>query len=162
MSTQQLTTQAPPELAVWARLLKGHAGLTAEMSARLQREHELSINDYEVLLLLSHADDDRLRRVDLANEVKLTASGITRLLGGLEKRGLVERASCETDARVSYAVLTEGGREKLVQASGPYLEAVGAALTDLYSEKELRTLSELLARLPGAQSEVDPRLCESG
>jgi DNA-binding MarR family transcriptional regulator len=150
------------ELAVWVRLLRGHAGLTSELSAQLHAEHELTINDYEVLLLLSHADDDRLRRVDLANEVKLTASGITRLLGGLEKRGLVERASCETDARVAYAVLTEEGRRKLEQASGPYLESVGAALTELYSTTELRTLSELLARLPGAQSEVDPRLCESG
>ena len=157
-----MSTQASAELAVWVRLLRGHAGLTAQLTSELQRAHGLSINDYEVLLLLSHAEDDRLRRVDLANEVKLTASGITRLLRGLEKRELVERAACDTDARVSYAVLTEAGRDKLAQASGPYLEAVSAALTELYSEQELRTLSELLARLPGAQSEVDPRLCKGG
>jgi DNA-binding MarR family transcriptional regulator len=157
-----LITQAPPELAVWVRLLRGHAGLTGQLSGELQGTHGLSINDYEVLLLLSHADDERLRRVDLAGEVKLSASGITRLLGGLEKRGLVERAPCDTDARVTYAVLTEAGRRKLEEASGPYLKAVSTALTELYSEQELRTLSELLAKLPGAQSEVDPRVCDGG
>jgi len=162
MSSQVLSTQASQELAVWVRLLRGHAGLTGDLSAHLHEEHGLTINDYEVLLLLSHAEDDRLRRIDLAKEVKLTASGVTRLLAGLEQRGFVERALCTTDARVTYAVLTEAGRSKLEQASGPYVEAVRSALSERYSEEELRILSELLARLPGADSDADPRLCEAG
>lgn len=162
MSTQVLSPQVSPALAVWVRLLRGHAGLTGDLSARLQEEHELTINDYEVLLLLSHAEDDRMRRIDLATEVKLTASGITRLLAGLEKRGFVERGPCESDARVVYAVLTEAGRSKLGDASGPYVESVRVALSERYSPEELRTLSELLGRLPGADSAIDPRLCEAG
>ena len=69
MSSQVLSPQVTPELSVWVRLLRGHAGLAGELSAHLQEEHGLTINDYEVLLLLSHAENDGLRRIDLAREV---------------------------------------------------------------------------------------------
>ena len=58
-----------------------------------------------------------MRRVDLAEQVLLTASGITRLLDGLEQSGFVERAACAEDRRVVYAVLTDAGLDKLRQAS---------------------------------------------
>ena len=79
--------------AAWVRLLRAHATLVRRMDANLLAEHELTINDYEVLLALSRADGRRMRRVDLASTVLLTQSGITRLLHGLERTGLVARAS---------------------------------------------------------------------
>src|SRR5918912_2318961 len=100
-------------LDAWISFLRSHAAITRELSAQLQREHGLTLNDYEVLLHLSHADGGRLRRVDLAERVVLTASGITRLLEGLERAGFVTKATCESDARVSYAQLTEAGTAKL-------------------------------------------------
>src|SRR4051794_23715314 len=93
----QLPSGVPP---AWLRLLRAHATLTRRMDANLQAAHGLTINDYEVLLALARADDCRMRRVDLAGHVLLTQSGITRLLHGLERVGLVERADCETDRRV--------------------------------------------------------------
>src|ERR671922_1089241 len=107
------TTSIETQLDSWVFFLRAHAAITRELSADLQREHGLTLNDYEVLLHLAHADDCRLRRVDLAERVILTASGITRLLDGLERAGYVEKAACESDARVSYAQLTETGRAKL-------------------------------------------------
>ena len=62
------------------------------MSAQLVAEHGLTINDYEALLHLSRAEEGRMRRVDLAEQLILTASGVTRLLDGLERTGWVERA----------------------------------------------------------------------
>src|SRR3954468_21633709 len=93
---------APPQLESWIAFLRSHAAITRELSAQLQREHGLTLNDYEVLLHLSHAEDGRLRRVDLAERVVLTASGITRLLDGLERGGFVAKDTCASDARVSY------------------------------------------------------------
>src|SRR5256714_1602481 len=108
------TTSTPPQqLDAWVSFLRAHAAITRELSAQLQREHGLTLNDYEVLLHLSHSDGKRMRRVDLAERILLTASGITRLLEGLERAGFVGKETCDSDARVSYAKLTESGSQKL-------------------------------------------------
>src|SRR3954447_19062861 len=116
MSSQVSDTQAihegAPDVAaveVWGRLLRGHAGAARQLSAALHAEHGLTINDYEALLLLSRAEENSLRRIDLASKLVLTASGVTRMLDGLEREGLVAKRTCDSDARVSYAVLTEAG-----------------------------------------------------
>ncbi len=166
MSSQVLSPQASiesasAELAVWVRLLRGHRVLTGELSARLQEEHGLTINDYEVMVLLSYAEGRRMRRVDLADEVKLSPSGITRLLDGLQQQGYVERATCDSDARVAYAVLTDDGHTKLKECASSHVEAIRSELAERYTAEELETLGELLSRLPGA-AEVDPDACEGG
>jgi DNA-binding MarR family transcriptional regulator len=134
----------------WVRLLRGHAGMRRTVSAQLQSEHGLTVNEYEALLLLSHAQDSQMRRVDLADNLQLTPSGVTRLLDGLRERGLVGKAECASDARVTYAVLTVQGAEKLRDASCSHIDAIGALLRERYSKAEIGTLVELLGRLPGA------------
>ncbi len=76
----------------------------------------MSFGDFIVLLHISRAEDGRLRRVDLARELGLTASAVTRILIPLEKIGLVSRQTDEHDGRVGYAVLTKAGREILRDA----------------------------------------------
>jgi DNA-binding MarR family transcriptional regulator len=100
-----------------------------------------------------------MRRVDLSRELLLTASGITRLLDGLERAGLVSKATCDSDARVTYAVLTEAGREKLLRASESHLAAVRSLLGERLTDDELATLSELLGRLAGTAGEVHAGDC---
>jgi DNA-binding MarR family transcriptional regulator len=142
-------TYTPPlQLEGWVSFLRAHAAITRELSAQLQREHDLTLNDYEVLVHLSHAEGGRLRRVDLAQEVLLTASGITRLLEGLERAGYVCKETCAADARVSYAKLTEEGRAKLKAAAKTHLRGIDELFVSRYSGSELATLAELLARLP--------------
>lgn len=111
-------------------------------------EHGLTLNDYEVLLHLARAPDRRLRRVDLAKSVLLTPSGITRLLEGLELAGYVERASCASDARVTYALLTDEGYDKLREASLTHVEGIRSHFAERFSPEELGTLAALLSRLP--------------
>ena len=120
------------------------------MSAELVAQHGLTINDYEALLHLSRAEDGRMRRVDLAGLLLLTASGVTRLLDGLEAAGLVERAACAGDRRVIYAVLTETGRTKLHQSSVSHIAGVRGFFEARYTGEELEQLAGLLGRLPGA------------
>jgi len=143
-----MATAIPTRLEAWVSFLRSHAAITRELSAQLQREHGLTLNDYEVLLLLSHADGRRLRRVDLAERTVLTASGITRLLDGLERAGYVEKARCDSDARVTYAQLTEVGLEKLEVAGLAHLRGIEELFVSRYSGSELATLSDLLPRLP--------------
>jgi DNA-binding MarR family transcriptional regulator len=141
-------TSSGQQVASWVSFLRAHAAITRELSAQLQREHGLTLNDYEVLLHLSHAEDGRMRRVDLAEGVVLTASGITRLLEGLERSGYVCKETCTADARVSYAKLTPSGEAKLRAAAETHLRGIDEQFLSRYSEPELATLAELLGRLP--------------
>src|SRR6476646_8627507 len=100
------------EIQAFARLIRAHASVVRGLDRELVADHGLTINDYEVLIRLSRAPDQMMRRVDLAQQVLLTPSGITRLLDGLQRCGLVDKAACDTDARVVYAKLTDAGREK--------------------------------------------------
>jgi DNA-binding MarR family transcriptional regulator len=147
-----------PEVQAWAKLLRAHAALTRRFSADLQATHGLTLNAYEVLLHLAHAPERRMRRVDLAGSVLLTASGITRLLDGLERAGYVDRAADENDARVTYAVLTDEGYEKLRDAAPTHVGGIRELFGDRFSRDELEALAELLDRLPS--DPVDDESCE--
>jgi DNA-binding MarR family transcriptional regulator len=149
--------QAIPDtsrLEAWIRFLRAHAALTRELSAELVADHGLTLNDYEVLLHLARAPERRMRRVDLAESVLLTASGITRLLEGLERAGFVERVLCDSDRRVAYAQLTEAGLEKLREASRTHIAGIETLFVGRFNDEELATLSALLSRLPAAGDET--------
>ena len=150
MSTQLLSEQVSAELTVFARLLRAHASLRRTLGTRLLADHSLTINDFETLLHLSREPDGRMRRVDLAERLQLTPSGVTRLLDGLLDCGLVERGSCDSDARVVYAVITAEGRRRLETAASGHQVAVRELLGSALTETELETLGSLLSRLPGA------------
>ena len=104
--------------------------------------------EYEALLLLSQAEERSLRRIDLARGLGLTASGVTRLLDGLEREGLVAKATCNRDARVTYAVLTEAGAARLESSSCSHEGSVRTLFEERYTPEELDTLASLLGRLP--------------
>jgi DNA-binding MarR family transcriptional regulator len=142
----QLTERA------WVRLLRAHAAITRELSARLEAEHGLTLSDFDVLVQLYHAPEHSLRRVDIARAVLLTASGITRLLDGLERAGWVEKRACESDARVSYAVLTAAGLKRFEAARRSHLADVEELFGSRFSTDEREQLAELLGRLPLAET----------
>ena len=145
MSSLSLTRN---RLEAWVSFLRAHAAITRQLNADLLNAHDLTLSDYEVLLRLSNAENQMMRRVDLAESVLLTASGITRLLDGLERAGYVEKASCSSDARVSYAKLTASGRRKLNEAAATHLAGIDELFTSRFEASELETLAVLLTRLP--------------
>jgi DNA-binding MarR family transcriptional regulator len=151
LSSQVLRTQGITE-AAWIRFLRAHAAVTRELSARLESAHGLTLSDSDVLVQLLHAEGNRLRRVDLARTVLLTASGITRLLDGLERAGWVEKQHCASDARVTYAALTQAGIEKIASARSSHHADIEELFGSRFSEEEKATLDELLARLPLADT----------
>ena len=117
------------------------------MNQTLIAEHGLTLNDFDVMVQLANAPERALRRVDLAERVLLTASGITRLLDGLERAGWVCKKSCDHDARVTYALLTDAGNEKLMEALATHRADIERLFSAHYSPEELATLDELLGRL---------------
>jgi DNA-binding MarR family transcriptional regulator len=152
LRTQEVATgQGLPDTA-WVRFLRAHAALTRELSTRLEALHELTLSDFDVLVQLYYAEGRRMRRIDIARSVLLTASGITRLLDGLESCGLVAKDRCESDARVTYAVLTEAGVKKIEAARESHLADIEELFGSQFSPQEREQLAEFLGRLPLAHT----------
>jgi DNA-binding MarR family transcriptional regulator len=137
-------------LDAWRSYLQSHASILRLLDAELVAEHSLTTRDYEVLLYLAQSDDRKLPMSALAESTMLTRSGITRLVDGLVAAGLIERVSCPSDARVSYARLTETGYDKLRQAGCSHIVSIRRLFVEHFTEEEIDQLAELLSRLPGA------------
>ena len=150
VATIMSATRTPTVPQAWISFLHAHATITRELNADLVNAHGLTLNDYEVLLRLAQAPERRLRRVDLAERVLLTASGITRLLEGIERHGFVRKAFCSSDGRVVYAELTDEGYEKLRAASRTHLDGIDRLYAGRFDAGELDSLAELLGRLTGS------------
>jgi DNA-binding MarR family transcriptional regulator len=155
LTPQQLITKTSPATTAFTRLLDAQAVLRRELNASLVAQHGLTLNDYGALLLLSRAGEEGMRRIDLAHELQLSPSGITRLLERLEDQGLVGTGACKEDARVSYAVLTDAGLTKLKECAPGHVADIEERLAVL-DEAEMATLAELLGRLGGRDEDCTP------
>lgn len=102
-----------PTLSFFIALSRIQTVISRKMDAKLGG---LGFSDFLILYTLSVAPDKRMRRIDLAEAIGLTASGITRLLLPMEKIGLVRREAHDGDARVSYVSIAPGGWTKLTEA----------------------------------------------
>ena len=144
----------PPELAPNAslefclRLTRAYATLTRRLDNALSSVHGLSFGDFMILYYLGRAPGKRLRRVDLAERLGLTASGVTRTLLPLEKLGLVARQPDPRDARVGYALLSDAGQQLLDYALVS-VQAIAQEATQTLSADQLDAQSALLGQLAG-------------
>ena len=135
------------ELRAWRGLLRAHACLAKRLDAELERAHGLPMSSYEVLHHLEHSSGGRMRMCDLAEQAQLSRSGLTRLVDRLEREELLERCSCEHDARGSYACLTETGRVRLREARGTHLTVVKEHFLSRFSESELTLMADMCERI---------------
>ncbi|MBJ7003832.1 MarR family winged helix-turn-helix transcriptional regulator [Streptomyces griseofuscus] len=132
------------------RLVRAQAALVRRFDARLGGLHGVSLADFTLLLRLGQAPGGRMRRVDLAEALGLTASGVTRALAPLERIGLVTREPDARDARVAYASLTGTGRARLKEMLATAEEtAEDLFAAPAWGEEEVPLLASLLTRLGG-------------
>ena len=126
------------------------AKVQAVISRRFDRLniHGIGFNDFTILYLLHQSADEKMRRVDLADKIGITASGITRVLLPLEKRGLVTREANERDARVSYVVLTPAGRQ-LFEDAEKTANVSANEIIPVEKTKDINLLTSLLTKLGG-------------
>jgi DNA-binding MarR family transcriptional regulator len=137
-------------LEAWRSYLQSHAAIMRELDAELLAAHGMTSRDYEVLLYLAQTPERRLPMSALSERTMLTRSGITRLIDGLVSDGLIERVSCPNDARVSHALLTDAGYEKLSMAGCTHVASIRRLFLERFSAEEIEQLAALLRRLPGA------------
>ena len=101
------------------------------------------MGDYEVLVYLSEAEENRLRMCDLAGLLRLSPSGLTRRLDGIVRNGWVGRASCASDRRVMWATLTPAGRKKMEAAAPDHVASVRRHFIEPLGADGVRRVSEL-------------------
>jgi len=136
-----------PRLETWRSFLVAHAQIRRQLERELQAEQSLGLGEYEVLLLLARADNRQLRMSELADRLVLSRSGVTRLVDRLEAEALVERTSCATDRRGSWATLTDAGHLRLRRAAPTHLRGVGEHFLDRIPAAELDALQRTLDRV---------------
>ena len=73
----------------------------------------LGFNEFVILLHINQSPDKKIRRIDLAEKMGLTASGVTRILAPMEKIGLIKKETAQRDARVSFVAITPAGQRNL-------------------------------------------------
>lgn len=134
------------ELAAWRGLLRTHRDLVARLDSELRREHRLPLSSYEVLIYLADAPGGRLRMGELASELLLSRSGLTRLVDRLERDGMVERQRCEDDARGYFAAITAAGRRKLDGARPAHLAGVREHFLRHLDDEDLAALARAWER----------------
>jgi DNA-binding MarR family transcriptional regulator len=138
---------APVEQRAWRAFVSVSSVVTAELEAELLAAHRLTLGEYGVLARLSEAPEQRLRMTDLASELHLSPSGLTRRLDRLVREGLVTRQDCPTDRRAVYAVLSPLGRTRLEQAAPDHVAGVRRLLIDRLDERQLLMLAEALEQV---------------
>jgi DNA-binding MarR family transcriptional regulator len=114
------------------------------VDAELGGVHGLSLSDFAALHHLAEAPGGRLRRVDLARRLALTPSGVTRLLGPLERRGIIDREQDGNDARATYAALTRSGKT-LVKDATATVTAIAESVLGSLGDRDRAAFAKLAA-----------------
>jgi DNA-binding MarR family transcriptional regulator len=140
------------EFRAWAGYRRMRLLLDAEIARDLMRTSGLSMPDYDVLSVLADAPGQRQRLTALAARMLWSKSRLSRHISRMEARGLVMREEDAADARRSGVVLTDKGRQAIVEAASDHVESVRRHFIDLLTEDQLRMVGEVAetvqSRLP--------------
>jgi DNA-binding MarR family transcriptional regulator len=112
----------PRLVDTWHEVLDRHARISCALDSALA-EHDLGMSEFEVLEKLSSYNQDECRMQDLSDGLHLSQSALSRVVGRLEKDGLVERCMCSEDRRGIYTKLTASGKKRY-KAAKPVQRAV--------------------------------------
>jgi DNA-binding MarR family transcriptional regulator len=146
MSTPWLTDV---EMDAWRSFIETQSDLITAIESDLA-PCGLSLGDYQVLVYLSEADDQRMRMVDLADMLQLSPSGLTRRLDGLVRSGWVDRRTFDGDRRVMLAVLTDAGHQQLSNAAPSHVTSIRQHLIDVLDHDDHIAIAKAFAKIRAA------------
>jgi DNA-binding MarR family transcriptional regulator len=129
------------EQQAWRGLLRMTSQLNARMNRQLQDDYGISLADYDALVVLSEAPAGRRRVFELADALAWEQSRVSHQLARMQRRGLVTREECPTDARGAFVVLTETGRAAIERAAPAHVETVRQLVFDGLSRDQLAALT---------------------
>lgn len=127
------------------RTWRAQVGLNLLLTRQLDRELQpfgLSVNDYEILVVLSEASGQRLRMTELADATAQSRSRLSHQITRMEARGLVRRDACEGDKRGMFAVLLPDGLAAIERAAPAHVESVRRHYLDWLTPEQLSVIAE--------------------
>jgi DNA-binding MarR family transcriptional regulator len=140
-------TADDPRLAPWRAFMLAHARVARRLDEELRAEHGITFAEYDALLTIAKSPGRQIRMGQLADEVLLSRSGVTRLIDRLVEDGLVERRPCMADARGAEAVLTEPGLALLRAASRTHLRGISEHFLAVVDTADLETLERSMTAM---------------
>jgi DNA-binding MarR family transcriptional regulator len=148
-------TYLKDDMIAWIGFLRAHATVVRYLEREMMEKEQLPLQWYEVLGWLKGAPQRKLRMQELAEQVMLSHSGLTRLLDRMVQAGLVRRASCEEDRRGVYALLTSKGLLSYQQAEPTFLRGVREYFLSRLGADDIKALQiAFLKILRGDASEI--------
>ncbi|HTX70407.1 MAG TPA: MarR family transcriptional regulator [Thermoleophilia bacterium] len=146
-SRNQTRERERAAVELWSELTRLTGAVRGSLEAHLDGATGLLPEEADLLVLLAEAPEQRLRMADVSAALRLSKSGVTRLVDRLVERHLVVRAPCPKDRRVIYAGLTEDGRRAAAAAAPALSAGLAELLAGRLSPAELTDLTESLRRL---------------
>jgi DNA-binding MarR family transcriptional regulator len=137
----------PEEQASWRSWIAATKRLDDRLGRELQEQHNLTGQDYEILVRLSETPGRRVRMSDLAELTLSSRSRLSHQIDRMVERGLVDREQCADDRRGSFAVLTDAGWATLVAAAPDHVASVRDHLVDVLSPEEFAALGAICRKI---------------
>ena len=144
-----------PRITAFGMLLEAHSAVRTQVGRDFEASTGISVSWAEVLLRLARSPGQRLRMAELARQVGLSTSGLTRLVDRIEEAGYVGRQACPTDRRGAETVLTDEGARVLRKALPSHVESIERHLAGPLGS-DIGTFEDLLRRVRDANG---PGLC---
>ena len=141
------TELKPAEERAWRAFLDAQAALLRQLETELLKSDDMTLAEFDVLVQLKMAPGTRLRMTELSERVRLSRSGLTRLVDRLARAGLVKRGSCAGDRRGTFAILTPAGASRLRRARPVHLQGVREHFGKRLSAAQLAAVAEALEPL---------------
>lgn len=137
----------PTEMRAWRAFLDAQATVLRRLEADLIAADGMTLAEFDVLIQLRLASEGQLRMTELSERVRLSPSGVTRLVDRLARDGLVKRGHCKTDRRGTWAILTSAGRNRVDRVEPLHLRGVREHFARRLSPEQLNTLAVALEEL---------------
>ncbi|QHT59569.1 MarR family transcriptional regulator [Paenibacillus lycopersici] len=131
------------ELQLFITLSRAHQWVTALVHQDI-RKRGLNPTEFAVLELLYHKGEQPLQQI--GEKILMTSGNITYVIDKLADKGLAKRKACPTDRRVTYAEITDQGRQFLDEAFPPHAEAISKAVGGLTPDEQAQAV-QLLKKL---------------
>ncbi len=137
----------PEEREAWIGILETHDRVVRALDDELRRSHGLSYREVEALARVNEAEGGETSISALAGHILLSPSRVSRLVGDLERAGLVTRRPSPDDGRATRVAITEEGRDRLLEAGPTYLTTLNRLVFDRLTRSDVDALNRIWRRI---------------
>jgi len=150
------------EQRMWRTYLRLNSLLLARLNRQLQQDSGLTLPEYEVLVQLSEAPQQRRRPFQICEALNWEQSRLSHQLTRMQHRGLVAREECEADGRGAFVVLTAAGADAIRSAAPGHVAAVRRLVFDRLGDDQRAAFEQACSTIIEVLAELGVRAADGG